>query len=63
MSKTVIGAWNLPPGAWNSPPGAWNLPAGAWNLPAEMVHLRQLRPQVLHAPGARMTVVKQMLKT
>ena len=51
-SKTIIGARNLQL-------GAWNLPAGAWNLLAEMVHLRQLRPQVLHAPGAMMTVVKQ----
>ena len=46
-------------GPWNLLPGAWNLAAGAWHLPPEMVHLRQLRPQVLHAPGARMTVVKQ----
>ena len=52
MSKTIIEARNLLP-------GAWNLPAGALNLLAEVVHLRQLRPQVLHAPGARVTVVKQ----
>ena len=46
-------------GPWHFLPGAWNLQPGAWNLPPEMVHLGQLRPQVLHAPGARMTVVKQ----
>ena len=46
-------------GPWELLPGAWNLPAGAWNLQAEMVHLRQLRPQVPHPPGARMTVVEQ----
>ena len=52
ISKTMTGARNLLP-------GAWNFPAGAWNLPSEMVHFREPLPQVLHAPGARMTVVKQ----
>ena len=38
---------------------SWNYPADPPDRPdqAEMRHLGQVRPWVLHAPGARMTVV------